>query len=59
MRRKPSRTIDWRDYVDPTAPCRQQTNICDYNGDCLRCFAITGEMCRAASLAEKIKGVGL
>lgn len=27
-------------------PCRQETQQCDHNGDCLRCGAWTGELCR-------------
>lgn len=49
MRRKRRPMINWRDYVDPSAPCRQRTQLSTHDGDCIRCFAITGEACRLPS----------
>ena len=46
MRRKPQPVLRWQDYSDPTAPCRQRTQICHHSGDCIRCFAWMGEACR-------------
>lgn len=46
MRRKLQPVLRWQDYADPAAPCRQKTQQCHVSGDCIRCFAITGEACR-------------
>lgn len=58
MRRKQLKLVNWRDYVDTSAPCRQRTQQCDHNGDCIKCFAITGEACRLPTELLGLMGGG-
>lgn len=53
MRRKVRPGIRWQDYSNLSDPCRQDTQICTHDGDCIRCFAITGEECRVRHQPEE------
>jgi hypothetical protein len=46
----------WREFMDQSAPCRQTTNQCDINGECLRCPAANGETCLDRPAAAKEQG---